>query len=180
MTGRRFVVIGTSGSGKTVMAARIAGRLGLSHVELDAFQHEPGWVQASDEDFRARVAAATAGDDWVVDGNYSNSRDLTWPRATAIVWLDYTRAVVMRRVLSRSLVRGLGRRELWNGNREDPRNWLRADHPIRWAWSTHAKRRAEYSALVDHRWVHLRHPAEARAWLSTVGTTAAGRGRARR
>jgi len=164
--GTRLVVVGTSGSGKTTIAARLAELLAVPHVELDALQHGPDWEQATEAQLRERAAAATTGDGWVVDGNYSAVRDVVWPRATTIVWLDYDRGVVMRRVLRRSVERAVTRRPLWNDNRERAREWLAPDHTIRWAWRTHADRRLRYEALVDARWVRLRSPAEARRWLS--------------
>ena len=164
--GTRLVVVGTSGSGKTTMAARLARTLGVPHVELDALQHGRDWEQATEAQLRERAAAATTGDGWVVDGNYSAARDEVWPRATAIVWLDYERRVVMRRVVWRSVARAVTRRRLWNDNRERVSEWLESGHPIRWAWRTHTGRRARYEALLDERWVRLRSPAEARRWLA--------------
>jgi adenylate kinase family enzyme len=168
--GTRLVVVGTSGSGKTTIAARLAELLAVPHVELDALQHGANWEQATEAQLRERAAAATTGDGWVVDGNYSAVRDVVWPRATTIVWLDYDRGVVMRRVLRRSVERAVTRRPLWNDNREQAREWLAPDHPIRWAWRTHADRRVRYEALVDARWVRLRSPSEARRWLSRLAT----------
>ena len=109
-----------------------------------------------------------AGEAWVVDGNYGPVRHLTWSRATTIVWLDLPRWLVMRQVVWRSLTRGLLRRELWNGNRESPRMWLDPTHPMRWAWSTHARRRAEYAPQMDERWVRLTSRREVRRWLAGI------------
>jgi adenylate kinase family enzyme len=39
----RVVVVGTSGSGKTVMAKRIATGLDLRFIELDRLHWEPSW-----------------------------------------------------------------------------------------------------------------------------------------
>src|SRR5436189_6454500 len=103
--GTRLVVVGTSGSGKTTIAARLAALLAVPNVELDALQHGPNSEQATEAQLRERAAAATTGDGWVVDGNYSAVRDVVWPRATTIVWLHYDRGVGMRRVLWRSVER---------------------------------------------------------------------------
>ena len=89
MDGPRIVVVGVTGSGKTTLARQLAERFGVRHVELDGLNWEANWVQASTEVFRERVTEATAGDGWVVDGNYRKTHDITWPRATMIVWLDY-------------------------------------------------------------------------------------------
>ena len=137
----RAVVIGISGAGKSTFARRLAQGSGAPHVELDALHWDPGWTPAPAPVFAGRVAEATAGPAWVVDGNYSAVRDLIWPRATHLVWLDYERLPIMARVVRRSVGRALSGRELWNGNREDWRRWWHASHPIRWAWSQWQGRR---------------------------------------
>ena len=109
---------------------------------------------------------------WVCDGNYTAVvRPHVLARATDVVILDYDRAVVMRRVIWRSFSRWLLRTELWpgTGNRESVRMWLEPDHPIRWAWATHPRRRARFAEMVaDPALAHIRfhrltRPAEARA-----------------
>jgi adenylate kinase family enzyme len=166
----RISVIGTSGSGKSTLAGRLSQRLDIPHIELDAVNWQPGWRSLDGEDrgeFQRRVAAATAGDAWITDGNYSAVLGAIWARATHVVWLDYDRPVIMRRVIGRSLARALDQRELWAGNTERWRDWFHASHPIRWAWSTWKDRRARYEALLaDPRNAHLavmrlRHPREA-------------------
>jgi adenylate kinase family enzyme len=166
----RIVVVGTSGAGKTTLAKAIAATLAIPHIELDAMEWGPGWTPLSSADPDAlvrRVAAATAADAWVVDGNYGPVRALVWRRATHLVWLDYDRPVIMMRVIRRSLVRVVFRTELWSGNVERWRHLLRPSHPIRWAWSTWRRRRNEIEALLAqdeqaHLIVHrLRQPAEA-------------------
>ena len=147
----RIVVVGTSGSGKTTLAKALAAQLGLSYIELDAVNWQPGWRDLSRNDpdeFVRRVTLAVAVDTWVVDGNYGLVRESVWRRATHLVWLDYDRAVVMYRVIRRSLVRAILRTELWAGNRERWLHMLRPSHPIRWAWNTWARRCQEYEERI--------------------------------
>ncbi len=166
----RIVVIGTSGAGKSTLAGRLAAEFGVPHVELDAINWQPGWRDLAGYDppeFARRVAEAVEGDAWVVDGNYGAVRTLVWRRATHLVWLDYSRAVVMGRVIRRSLWRALQGTELWAGNREDWRRLLRPSHPIRWAWSTWRRRRREIMELLENEKypgllvLRLRRPREA-------------------
>lgn len=166
---RRINVIGTSGAGKSRFARAVAARLGYSCVELDALNWGAGWVQATPEVMRARVAAAVAGERWVIDGNYSVSRDLLWGRADTVVWLDFSRAVVTWRVVARSVSRLLRRTELWAGNRESLRDLLGRDSIVWWSVSTYARRRREYPALLAAHpgleVVRLRSPRDADRWL---------------
>src|SRR5438105_587112 len=76
----RIVVVGTTNAGKTTMARRLAAKLGVPHVELDALFWEPNWTEADDDVFVERVQNATAGDRWVACGNYSQAHAVLWPR----------------------------------------------------------------------------------------------------
>ena len=57
----RVVVVGATGAGKSILAQRLAARLGAEYVELDALFWDAGWTQAAPEVFRALVERATAG-----------------------------------------------------------------------------------------------------------------------
>jgi adenylate kinase family enzyme len=149
----RIVVVGTSGAGKTTLARRIAARLELPHIELDAINWQSGWRDLTRHDpaeFVRRVNEAIEAEAWVVDGNYGPVRDRVWQRTTHLVWLDYERPVIMARVISRTLFRAVLRTELWAGNRERWRHMLRPSHPIRWAWSTWERRRRETAERLAH------------------------------
>ncbi|HVB09060.1 MAG TPA: AAA family ATPase [Bacillota bacterium] len=167
------MVIGSTGSGKSTLAAALAKDLGCPHVELDAFHWEPDWVMAPTDLFRARVAAALAGERWVVDGNYSKARDLIWPRAEMVIWLDLPLPVTLARLWRRTWRRTLGHEALWNGNRERlATQFLSRDSLFVWAPQTHRRHRREWAAALgrpEHahlRVVRLTSPREVAAWQS--------------
>ena len=182
-SGMRVVVIGSSGSGKSTFARRLAGACDLKRIELDALNWGPDWTNRSadaPQDFERLVDEAIAAPRWVTDGNYRAAMTRTLPKATHLVWLDYSRALVMRRVIWRSLTRAIGGQELWpgTGNREDFRRWLDKEHPIRWAWDTYARRQAQYEALfADARLAavekhRLRRPREAEGLIARLAAEA--------
>jgi adenylate kinase family enzyme len=175
----RIVILGFTGSGKTSLAAAVAERLRAPHVELDALFWEPDWRLPPAEVFRARVARATAGPAWVLEGNPLDQRaqhaayleDL-WPRAETIVWLDYPRWLVLWRLWWRTVRRILTRDTLWGGNRESLRvHFLSRQSMFPWAWRSFPVHRELYRCLVERivaaggDVVHLRSPREARLWL---------------
>jgi len=168
----RIVVVGTSGSGKSTLARKIATALDLPVIDLDAINWQAGWRDLNSHDpetFRSRIAEAAEAESWVSDGNYGrHAQPILRARATDIVWLDYPRPLVMTRVIRRSFSRAWSGKELWpgTGNVERFSMWLDAEHPIRWAWATHAAYRAEFGALKQalpaNVAVHqLRHPRDA-------------------
>ena len=183
---RRVVVVGCPGAGKTTLAANLASALDLHHIELDELFHGPGWTQRSEDEFRAGIVAEMeVGDSerggWVICGNYNSaSGGIHLAKADTVVWLDLPRSVVMARVMKRTVVRGVLRTELWNGNREPFSNFVRwdPDHNIvRWAWVNYPKYLAQYSAKLtegswDHVTVHrLRSADEVNAFLASSSTT---------
>lgn len=172
----RVIVIGTSGAGKTWFARELARRSGLPHVELDALHWAPHWTERPREEFLAGVRAATAGEQWVVDGNYSITRPLTWARATQVVWLNYERHVVLPRVFWRTVRRALTREPLWHGNRESlAKSFGSRDSILLWSYTTFAKNRAKYAALRASgeygqlQWIEFTRPQQARAFLRGLG-----------
>jgi adenylate kinase family enzyme len=174
---QRVSVVGNSGSGKTTLARALAARLGVPHIELDARFHRPGWQPTPDDEFREMVAGLAAGRGWVIDGNYTVVRDIVWDRADTVVWIDPPKAVVMAQVTRRTLIRGVRRVELWNGNRESLRNAIARDPErsiVRWAWTRHGVYRERYTgAMADPvnahlDFVRLRSRRQARRWLVDV------------
>ena len=173
---RRIAIVGVSGSGKTTLARQLSQHLSLPHVELDALHWDPGWVPTPAAVFRQRARQALQGAIWVVDGNHPEVRDIIWSRADTVVWLDYGLALVMWRLMLRTLRRAATREVLWNGNRERTlrAHFFSRDSIFLWALRTYGLRRKEYPALfklsayAQVRPVHLRSPRATRAWLASL------------
>jgi adenylate kinase family enzyme len=174
---RRIVIVGTTSSGKSTLAKRLAEKLELDFIELDALHWEPNWTEAPDEVFRTRVERATQAEAWVVAGNYHAVRDLVWPRAEAVVWLDYPFLLVFWRLLTRTLRRAITREVLWNGNIEP--FWLHfklwSDESLfHWLFQTYWRRKREFPVLFsapEHthlRIVHLKSAIDTNDWLASL------------
>jgi adenylate kinase family enzyme len=172
----RVIVVGAPGCGKTTTARAMSAALGLPHTELDSLWWEPNWVEAGEELFSARARLVVEKPRWVLDGNYFSvgAQNVIWPAADTVVWLDLPRHIAVPRVLRRSIVRGVRRNELWNGNRESLLNVLRPDSIVKFAWTAWPKYGQRYREImatgefahID--WVHLRAPAEVRAWVTSL------------
>jgi adenylate kinase family enzyme len=173
---KRVVVIGTSGSGKTVFACDLAGRLKVRHVELDSVYWGPNWTPTPKEEFRSLASEAVAPGAWVLDGNYGSVRDILWARATTLIWLNYPFRVVAWRALSRTLRRIFYREVMWSGNVETFRqSFLSSDSVLLWVVKTYRRHRREYPLLFEEpAYRHLKiivfgSPSEAERFLQSIG-----------
>lgn len=171
----RIVVIGVTGSGKTTFAGHLARLLGIPHIEMDALHWNPDWQESSREDFVKKVEAATGGQAWVMDGNYTSKvAHIVWARADTIIWLDYSFRVTLSRLVVRTIRRVLLGEECCNGNRETLKKALSKDSIILWAFKSYWRRQRDFpKKLSDPAYGHLlsvrlRSPKETAAWLEQV------------
>jgi adenylate kinase family enzyme len=169
----RVVVVGSSCSGKTTFARELAAVLGSPHVELDALHWGPGWVPRPESEFARLTDAATAAPRWVVDGNYHIVREIVWPRATSIVWLNLDFATVFARAFRRTLRRSLSAEKLYAGNVESLRRaFLSRESILLWILQTYDRRRREFRSLKhgarNLQWFEFRRQSEASAFLQNI------------
>jgi adenylate kinase family enzyme len=175
---KRVAVMGGSCAGKTTVSRRLAERLGVPHIEIDALHHDAGWNEAPADVLQARVQAAfdAAPDGWVCDGNYrSKLGNLVLERADTLVFLDPPFARTFGRSLRRTLGRTITREELWNGNREQFRHFFTRYWIPWWVIQTHR----HYSREIPKRaaahphldLVRLRGDDEVDDWLQSIQAT---------
>jgi adenylate kinase family enzyme len=151
---KRVVIVGSSGSGKTTVARALAESLGVPHLEMVSVFHQHGWADDAPEDFLPTLDRFTAGDEWVVDGNYTShgTREIVWPRADTIVWLDLPRRTAMYRVVRRTFGRVFTREKLWGSVREPFTNLYSLD-PNRnimvWTWTRHSETRDKLETALS-------------------------------
>ncbi|MFC7843794.1 adenylate kinase [Streptomyces sp. NPDC057382] len=170
----RILVVGVTGVGKSTLAHILSSRLGLPYHEMDAlYFNGPDW--ATNNKLTEDVSRLTAEPHWIIDSlGCPEVRDLLWDRADTVMWLDYSKRVIMPRVLRRSFRRTVTREVLFGGNRETWAGWLSREHPAWWAWSQHGARRREVERRVrDTRFAPLdtlrfRHPNDTAAWLASL------------
>jgi adenylate kinase family enzyme len=73
----------------------------LPVVHLDLHFWTPGWVAPTETGWREVQATVLAGDEWIADGNYSDSLALRLERADTVVFLDLPWPLCVRRALRR-------------------------------------------------------------------------------
>jgi adenylate kinase family enzyme len=165
---RRIWVIGCPGAGKSTVAVRLAGALGVTSAHMDDLFWKPNWGETPDDELIAKVDRVTCEPAWVVDGNYTRIMQHFVDRVELFCWLDLPLHLCLRRLVSRGLHRVATRATICNGNRESLiENFASRRSLLLYAYQKHPYYRETYSAMMaNHPHVRLRNPREVDAWLA--------------
>ena len=86
--GRRVLVLGMAGAGKSTFSRALSAKTGLPVIHLDVHYWKPRWVKPSETEWREKQRTLLADSAWIADGNYHESLDLQLERADTVVILE--------------------------------------------------------------------------------------------
>jgi adenylate kinase family enzyme len=106
--GERICILGPSNSGKSTLVEAIARKRGLKAIHLDQLHHLPStdWKPRPEADFLAMHDEVIAGNQWVIDGNYSKCFPQRFQRATGVILLDISTVASLFRYVRRTVIGG--------------------------------------------------------------------------
>lgn len=168
---KRVIVFGSTGAGKSTLVEFISQKFGLPIINMDTLSREAGKSKTPEETFALSTIKSIENDSWILDGSYAIVQDIVWPRAEAIVWLDYSGWIVMWRLFKRSLYRIFLRKK---SERPGKARIVSADKRTQTylrSVFTHNKRRQQYFATLyksKNRHLHIIRlcgPKDAEKWL---------------
>ena len=112
----RILIIGCSGAGKSTLARQLGEKLNLPVVHLDKLFWKPGWVEATAEEFDAKLAAELEKPRWIIDGNFNRTLPQRIEKCDTIIYLDFHRFTCLWGVIKRNLTnRGKVRPDMGEG-----------------------------------------------------------------
>lgn len=99
--GKKILVLGCSGSGKSTFARLLAARTGLPLIHLDNVWWRADRSHISRDEFDRALAELLRGEQWIMDGDYSRTYEVRLRAADTVIFLDYPESVCMAGITAR-------------------------------------------------------------------------------
>lgn len=114
------MVIGISaGVGKSTFARNLGEILNMNVHHLDALFWKTNWVEASIEEFSAAQKEIVKKNQWIVEGNYTNTFNIRSEKADTIIYLELPLYICLYRVVKRWIMNiGKTRTDMGEGCKE--------------------------------------------------------------
>jgi adenylate kinase family enzyme len=150
--GRRVVVTGLAGAGKSTFSRALSAKTGFPVIHLDLHFWKPGWVEPPDDEWRKKQRRLLADDEWIADGNYHGTLELRLERAETVVFLDTPWWTCAWRAFARGVRKRPAGSELPDGCDESAWRRLRSEWGIVWRISRgrYSEREREFGILSRH------------------------------
>ena len=160
--GKRILVIGCPGSGKSTFARQLHEQSGIPLFHLDNLWWKPDRTHITREEFDQKLDILLEQDAWILDGDYSRTMERRMSACDSVVFLDYPEEICLEGIRARI---GQPRPDLpWTEPGIDPelvedvRNYRENKRPAVYALK---------EAYPDRFWLILESRAAADEWLKT-------------
>lgn len=101
MSGKKIIIVGCPGSGKSTFARALSTITGLPLYHLDLLNWNPDKTTVPKEIFRQRLHDVVQRESWIIDGNYNSTMEIRLQACDTVVFLDYPVDVCMEGIQSR-------------------------------------------------------------------------------
>jgi len=171
-------VVGTTASGKSTFARKLANAINVPFIEMDAVYWGPNWYEPPDAAFFKELGTALSSSSWVLDGNYSRTTHIKWREVDTVIWLDYSFPITIYQSLSRAIKRACYKTEIWpnTGNYETFGGIFSKNSIVWWCIRNYSKNRIRYKRIMCNpkyahiEFVHLRSPRDAKEYILSLAT----------
>lgn len=147
---RRIWIIGCPSAGKTTVGSLLSQLLSIPLIELDNLYWEGNWARAKSTDFSLQVENLTNQHSWIVTGDYDDSNKILCQKVDTIIFLDVPYIVACIRLIKRTFLNIVTRKDLGHGNKESIKRLLGKDSIIIYLVKIYKKSRTKNLALIEN------------------------------
>lgn len=106
--GKKILIIGVNGAGKTTFATELAEKVSLPLVHLDALYWRDNWDHATREEFDEALDIELQKPEWILDGNMKRTLERRLNFCDTVIYFDFPVMVGMWGAFCR-LIKNLGK-----------------------------------------------------------------------
>jgi adenylate kinase family enzyme len=99
--GKKIMVIGSPGSGKSTFSKKLAEKTGIPLIHLDKEYWNYGWIETPREEWIKKQKKLLDAEEWIIDGNYGSTINLRAEKADTIICFKLSRYICIMRYLKR-------------------------------------------------------------------------------
>lgn len=132
--GKKIIIVGCPGSGKSTFAVKLQRMTGLPLIHLDNMWWNNDRTHVSRDEFDAKLNEILKTECWIIDGDYSRTYDMRIRSCDTVVFLDFDTQTCMNGITERI---GKKRADIpWVEDRLDPelselvRDYNRKNRPV--------------------------------------------------
>ena len=98
---KKIIVIGCSGSGKSVFSRELNKLTGIPLIHLDNLYWNADKSIVPKEEFAARLKLAMSKDEWIIDGNYGSTMEMRMDACDTVFFFDLSTEVCLEGIRQR-------------------------------------------------------------------------------
>ncbi len=132
--GKKIIIIGCPGSGKSTFARQLHDKSGLPLFHLDNLWWKADRTHISRDEFDEHLHTIMNHGQWIIDGDYSRTYEVRFIACDTVILLDYDEEVCMKGIIERI---GTVRDDIpWSEQELDPElveqvhKWQKENRPI--------------------------------------------------
>ena len=99
--GKRIIILGCSGSGKSTFAKKLKVKTDLPLYHLDNIWWNEDRTHISRDEFDKKQKELIQKDSWIIDGNYGRTYEMRIKACDTVIFLDYSEEVCLKGISAR-------------------------------------------------------------------------------
>lgn len=170
MIGKKIMIIGSPGSGKTTLSKELGKILNIEVTHLDVLNWTGNWEVVPRDEFEEKLRKSLKKDKVIIDGNYNRTIPLRLNYCDTVIYLDYPKYISFLRVIKRVIFNyGKSRKDM-GGNCPE-----RFDFEfLKFVWDYNKNNRSQNYELLekckDKNIYIFKKPEETKEFLNTLPT----------
>lgn len=101
--GKKIIIIGSPGSGKTTFSKELSKRIGIPLYHLDDLYWHEDWNPTPEDEWIETIKELVKTEEYIIDGNYADTLEIRLEFSDTVIFLDTSLFLCLIRILKRTV-----------------------------------------------------------------------------